>query len=87
MRIVRKPIDVIAIFKRKELPMPIRVRMEVDGQEVVVKVERIIKVEKVKSVGKGEIVYTCQSRIYNNVEKLYVLKYLIDDFQWVLYKL
>lgn len=86
MRIVRKPIDVIAIFKRKELPMPIRVRMEVDGQEVVVKVERIIKVEKVKSVGKGEIVYTCQSRI-NSVDRMYELKFLLDTIEWSLYKI
>lgn len=86
MKIVRKPVDVIAIFKRKELPMPARVRMEVDGQEIAVKVDQIIKIQRVKNVGKGEIIYTCQSYIYN-VEKLYVLEYLIDDFQWVLYKL
>lgn len=86
MRIVRKPIDVIAIFKRKELPMPIRVRMEVDGQEVVVKVDHIIKVERQKIVGKGEIIYTCQSRI-NDKDKIYEIRFLLDTIEWILYKI
>ena len=66
--------------------MPARVRMEVDGRELVVKVERIIKVEKVTSVGKGEIVYTCQSRI-NSVDRIYELKFLLDVIEWSLYKI
>ena len=86
MKIVRKPVDVIAIFKRKELPMPTRVRMEVDGQEIVAKIGRIIKIEKIKSVGKGEIVYTCQSRL-NGVDRIYELKFLLDTIGWILYKI
>jgi hypothetical protein len=86
MRIIRKPIDVIAIFKRGEQPVPARVRMEVDGQEIVAKVDRIIKIQRVKNVGKGEIVYTCQSRI-NSVDRIYELKFLLDVIEWSLYKI
>ena len=85
MKIVRKPVDVIAIFNRKELPMPVRVRLEVNGQEIVTKIDRIIKVEKIKSVGKGEIVYTCQSRL-NCVDRIYELKFLLETMEWSLYK-
>lgn len=86
MKIVRKPIDVIAIFKRKELPVPARVCMEIDGQAVITKVDRIIRAQKQASAGKGEILYVCQSVIYN-VDRMYELKYLIDTFQWLLYKI
>ena len=86
MKIVREPVDVVALFKRKEAPVPIKVRMNLDGREIAVKVDRIIKVQKAKNVGKGEIVYTCQSRL-NGVDRVYVLKYLIDDIQWVLHKI
>lgn len=86
MKIVRKPIDVVAIFKRGELPVPVRARMEIDGKEIVTKVDRIIRVQKQASAGKGEILYVCQSVIYN-VDRMYELKYLIDTFQWLLYKI
>lgn len=86
MKVVRKPVDVIAVFNRKELPMPVRVRLEVNGQEIVTKIDRIIKVEKIKSVGKGEIVYTCQSRL-NGVDRIYELKFLLDTMGWSLYKI
>lgn len=86
MKIVRKPVDVIAIFKRGELPMPARVRMELGGQEITVKVDRIIKAERAKNVGKGEICYTCQSSI-DGINKLYELKFLLDTIEWSLYKI
>ena len=86
MKIVRKPIDVVAVFNRKELPTPIKVRMEVDGHETVVKVERVIKIQKVKNVGKGEIIYTCQSKI-SGINRIYELKFLLDVIEWSLYKI
>lgn len=86
MKVVRKPVDVIAIFKRKELPMPVRVRMKLDGQEIVVKVERIIKVQKQKNVGKGTIAYTCQSSI-NGADRVFEIRFLLDTIEWILYKI
>lgn len=86
MKVVRKPVDVIAIFKRKELPMPVRVRMKLDGQEIVVKVERIIKVQKQKNVGKGTIGYTCQSSI-NGADRVFEIRFLLDTIEWILYKI
>lgn len=85
MRIIRKPVDVIAIFKRGELPVPVRVRMEIDGKEIVTKVDRIIKAQKQDSAGKGEILYVCQSRI-DGADRAYELKYLLESATWILYK-
>ena len=53
MRIIRKPVDVIAIFKRGELPVPVRVRMEIDGKEIVTKVDRIIRAQNRRLLEKG----------------------------------
>lgn len=86
MKVVRKPVDVIAIFNRKELPMPVRVRMEVDGQEIITRIERIIKMRRQKNVGKGEIIYTCQSPI-DGIDKVYEIKFLLDTLEWILYKI
>lgn len=86
MKVVRKPVDVIAIFNRKELPMPVRVRMEVEGKGIATKVDQIIKVQKQKNVGKGTIAYTCQSRI-NGVDRVYELRFLLDNIEWILYKI
>ena len=86
MRIIRKPIDVVAIFKKGELPIPAKVRMGIEGQEIVTKVDKIIKVSQTKTVGHGEIVFVCQSIVLGRT-RVYEIKYIIDTFQWVLYKL
>lgn len=86
MKIVRKPIDVIAVFKRGNLPMPVKCRVELNGKEQTIKIDTVSNVRKQQEVGKGEIVYTCQG-VIDGKEKIFEVKFLLDTIEWVLYKM
>ena len=86
MKIIRKPVDVIAVFKCGQLPMPLKVNMDIKGITSAVTISRVSKAEKIKAVGNIEIVYVCQGDIAGH-EKVFELKYLASSLQWILYKI
>lgn len=89
MRVVAEPIDMIAVFHGKpgSHPEPYRFRF-VDryGDQVVVKVDRVLSVELLKIGGIDTYNYTCQSMI-RDIMRMYVLKYVISQARWELYKI
>ena len=88
MKIVAKPVAMIAIFSsepsKKPIPYKWRFCREC-GERVEVVVEKIQTVEESRLAGIDALVYTCQSRILDQ-EYIYQLKYIIGQYRWELYK-
>ena len=86
MKIVARPIDTIAIFRRGTHPMPRKFRFaREDGSLQEVQVDRVLSVEPRRIAGIPTLLYDCQS-VLDQVEHRYQLKYLIGDCRWELYK-
>lgn len=87
MKIIAKPIRVIACFFPGKYPIPYKFKMEEAAQErIEVRVEKILLVEEQMLAGIESIVYTCQSQIHNQ-NKRYDLKYIKQDCRWELYRM
>lgn len=87
MRIVSKPIEMIAHFKDKNIPQPLKFRLKnTDSSYSIIKVDCVTETREEKLAGIRAYVYRCQSFIKNS-EKVYELKYIIEDCKWVLYKM
>ncbi|MCF6459604.1 hypothetical protein [Clostridium sp. Cult3] len=87
MKILMKPIEMIAWFTTEKKPIPLRYRL-VDENDTykVIKVDRILFAEEEKIAGNRMILYRCQS-IIHNTQKIYELKYEIDTCKWFLFKI
>ena len=90
MKIVAKPIRVLAVFEyqdKERPPIPYKFKMYEDsGEEILVTVDKCFHSAKSKVGGVESIVYECQS-IIRGVEKRYELKYIIPRCTWQLYKI
>jgi len=87
MKIVAKPIDMIAVFKGSGRPLPYKFRFrDEDGSEREVRVDQILLAEERRIAGIQTILYDCQSTA-GDVEKRYQLKYLVRECRWELYKI
>ena len=87
MKIVSKEIELLCWFDRQGVPNPIRFRIvNEEGQEQVIKVDRILKREMEKLAGNKMLVYTCQSQI-NGELRLLTIKYELDSCKWILFKI
>ncbi|MHC1722508.1 MAG: hypothetical protein AB9836_04800 [Aminipila sp.] len=87
MKILAEPIDVIAIFKRKEKPCPYKFKyVNKEGISNNIQVDKIICTEENRLAGVRTYIYSCQSLIGNELKR-YELKYIIGECRWELYKL
>lgn len=89
MKVLMKPIEMIAWFTRDGKPNPIRykiVKEYEDGDNIIINVDRIITRAEEKLAGNRMIVFKCQS-VFDGTEKLYELKYEINTCKWFLYKM
>lgn len=87
MKILAEPIDAIVKFKGTDRPMPYKFRYHDEAGKVhEVKVDQILLCDEIKLAGIRALVYRCQSFV-DGEEKLYELKYLIQDCRWELYKM
>lgn len=87
MKIVAKPIAMVAWFDRFGNPNPIRFRIEEnDSEPSTIKIDRILQRAKEKLVGTHMIVFQCQSCI-NGLDKIYELKYELSTCKWILFKI
>lgn len=88
MKVVAKPIEMIAMFSQDGVPTPIRFRLH-NGEEgiaEVIKVDRVITKDSEKLAGNRRIIFNCQSCI-NGIQRMYQLKYEIDTCKWILFKI
>lgn len=87
MKILMKPIEMIAWFVKDNYPIPLRYRItSEDETNTVIKIDKILFKEEEKLAGNRMILYRCESLI-NQVQVIFELKYEIATFKWYLYKM
>ena len=85
MKVVAKPIEVVAWFDKIGTVHPFRFRIMQNETITTVIIDKIIRHSRKKLVGIKTIIFTCQSLI-NNIEKIYEIKYKLISNLWILYK-
>ncbi len=86
MKLLRKPIEVIALFDVEGNPAPIRFRyLDENEGTLVIKVDKIVKKDLDKYAGNKMIRYTCESYIRGAVRP-FEIRYEIESCKWYLYK-
>lgn len=85
MKVIAKPIDVLAYFYKGKCPMPIRFRILEQDENNVISIDKIITTDKEKIAGNFMYVYRCNCTI-NGLLKEIELKYDIEKCSWILYK-
>ncbi len=87
VKVLMKPIEMIAWFTQDGLPTPIRFRMEQpDGSYIVIKVAQTISRKEEKLAGNPIIVFTCRSQVHG-IERLYEIRYELRTCKWYIYKI
>jgi hypothetical protein len=86
MKVVCKPIDVIAWFEKdgKIHPIKFRIREDDFNQVIVIQKIRVVKTEKL--AGNLMYVFECESEI-NGIIKIYEIKYEMATCKWILFKI
>ena len=82
MKILMKPIEMIAWFTEEGVPNPIRFRL--DG--MVSKVDQVTSRSEEKLAGNRMIIYRCQSEV-NGELRPFELKYELMTCRWYLFKM
>ena len=86
VKVLMKPIEMIAWFTQDGLPTPIRFRMEQpDGSYIVIKVAQTISRKEEKLAGNPIIVFTCRSQVHG-IERL-LSCYELRTCKWYIYKI
>lgn len=87
MKVLMKPIEMIAWFTNEGYPVPLRYRLiDEDMSNKVIKVNKVLFKEEEKIAGNRMILYRCES-VINDTQKLFELKYEISTCKWFLYKI
>lgn len=93
MKVVNIPIEVLAWYKLDGDVIPLNIQLSDENQELkVIKINRVIKVDKEKFSGKDVRKYTCQITL-NGIERLIELwcttasSYENPACKWKLHKL
>lgn len=87
MKIIAKPIDMVCWFEKTGIPHPVRFKITAeDESEKVIKVDRVIAMDKEKLAGNEMLTFKCQSTI-KNVQRPFELKYELRTCRWMLYKI
>jgi len=86
MKLISKPIDVIVVFNRDELPMPFRFRYtDEEGDDCVVSIEKVLRVFPQEAPGVETLIYECKS-LKHGMPFRYQILYKADTHKWMLYK-
>jgi len=86
MKILALPIEMVSYTDNKGSIKPIRFRMQIGDEPMqVIKIDKVIIKETEKIAGNIMIVYKCQS-LFNNVFKLFEIRYEISTCKWILFK-
>lgn len=87
MKLLRKSVEVIALFDFDGNSKPMKFRLINEEEEnTVIKIDKIVKREIDKFAGNKMLKYTCESCINGEV-KLFELRYEMDTCKWYLYKM
>lgn len=87
MKVIAKPIEVVAWFTKEGKPRPVRFRIIAEDQsEIVFKVEKILHIDTMKLAGNPMIAFTCQGAV-NGADKLFEIRYEQLTCKWMLFKI
>jgi hypothetical protein len=87
MKILAKPIDMVCWFEKTGMPYPVRFKVtKEDEREVVIKLDRVLTVDKEKLAGNPMLVFKCQS-VINNASRQFELKYELGTCKWMLFRM
>ncbi len=86
LKIVAKPIEMIAVFTKEGIPAPIRFRYSGEEGTTVVKVDKVLLRETEKFAGNNMLLFRCQSLI-NDMQVVYEIKYEMASCKWILFKI
>lgn len=87
MKVVGKPIEMVAWFENGGKVNPIKFRIENEEDIIsIVKINKVIKRENEKLAGNPMKLFTCTG-IINGVEKIFELKYEVNTCRWILFKI
>ncbi|UYZ39098.1 hypothetical protein OD350_28920 (plasmid) [Clostridium beijerinckii] len=85
MKVVSKNIEMVAYFNNGKIE-PLKFRIKEENKYMVVKIKKIINYEKEKMRGNNMLKFTCTA-IIEDVEKIFEIKYDINNTLWFLYKI
>ena len=84
MKVIAKPIEVVSWTDTKGNINPVRFKIVNDDESnTVVKIDKVITVDKEKLAGNNMLVFKCQS-VVNGADKLYEIKYELSSCRWIL---
>jgi len=88
MKVLAKPIAMVSWTDTKGVITPVRFKIvnDRDESESVIKIDKVITVDKEKLAGNLMLVYKCQS-VIKGFERLYEIKYELSTCKWILWKL
>ena len=87
MKVIKRPIEMIAKFSQDGTPTPVKFRIINEEESwTEIKVERVTTREQEKLAGNKMLIFNCQSCL-NNQSVLYQIKYEIDTCRWILHKM
>ena len=87
MKILMKPIEMIAWFNQDNYPIPLRYRLtSEDMSNTVIKVDKILFREEEKLAGNRMVLYRCES-VINETQRIFELKYEITTCKWFMNKM
>jgi len=78
MKILNKPIKMMAVFYSDGKIQPVKFRLD----DTVVNVEKILNIYEEKIVGNKRVVFVCM----HNEKDIYELKFELDSKIWYLFK-
>jgi hypothetical protein len=87
MKIIAKPVEMIAHTNEKGEIRPYRFRVQLDGApEQVINVDKIILKQVEKLAGNPMILYKCQSMDGDDL-RYFDLKYELNTCRWILFRM
>lgn len=86
MKVVAKPIDMVASFDKKGIATPIKFRIEENDSYHVIKIDKVINRKSERLAGNPMLIYTCQGEVHN-YEKIFEIKYDVSSCRWILFKI
>ncbi len=87
MKIVARPVEMVAWFTQEGVPKPVRFRLvNEEGVYTIIKIDRIVSKDKEKLAGNDMLIFKCESMI-KGIQKIYEIKYELRTCKWILYKM
>lgn len=87
MKIIAKPIEMVAWFTKDGVPTPVRFKItNKDETENTIKINRIVKTSEERLAGNRMIIYNCLGNIEDK-ERQFEIKFELSTCKWILFKI